>query len=133
MARPATHLSLTELLTAPKPRQLAEDNLIKVLSKRLPKLGIVWNRRVFRSALRSPRLPRRLLRKLENLLEAAEATEWDLSSALTHELDETIEDIESFNPAFREALNKEARQARRDLKEGRTIPFDALTMRPPKA
>ena len=66
------------------------------------------------------------MEKLANLIAEAEASDWKVSKWLTAELDETVEDIETFNPAYREALKKEAREARRDIKAGRYISSDEL-------
>lgn len=119
-------ISLTGVLTSAEPRQFVEDALIQTLKKHLGKFGILWNPEAFRGGLRNSRLPKNLLRKLENLLEVAEASGWDLSEHLTYELDVTIEDIESFNPAFRRRLKAELRSARRELAEGKTLSVEEL-------
>jgi hypothetical protein len=99
-------LSLPILLRSNQPRKVIEDCLIKLLKKRLKELKIVWNASAFRGGLSNPNLPTRLLEKLENLLAVAEASGWKISGELKIELDETIEDIESFNPPFRKSIKK---------------------------
>ncbi len=106
-------LSLSKLLTTPKPRELLVEELIKLLKTQLKKLGIVWNPKSFRAGLNNPKLPKDLLVKLEGLIFLAEACHWQLSPEVKLELDETIEDIESFNPLFRKELEKRIVEADR--------------------
>ena len=122
----STIVSLPDVLLSPRPKVAVETALIKLLSKRLKELGIVWNASNFRKALESPKLPKWLLVKLENIIAAAEFSDWRISNSLKHELDETVEDIETFNPAYRAALKKEARDAERDFKAGKFISSEDL-------
>ena len=108
-------LSLPILLRSRQPRKVIEDGLIRLLKKHLKELKIEWSPVAFRGGLSNPKLPNRLLEKLENLLAVAEASDWKISGELRLELDETIEDIESFNPPFRESIKK----IREDLKTGK--------------
>jgi len=107
-------LSLSKLLVIPKPRELVKEELIKLLKARLKKLGIVWNPKSFAGGLSNPELPKDLLIKLEGLISLAEASGWKLSPTAKFELDETIEDIETFNPSFRKELEKRIAEADRD-------------------
>lgn len=118
--------SITDLLRTPEPKTFLEDELIKLLARRLKQLDILWNPRSFRAGLANPKLPSHLLKKLESLLEVAEAVGWDISNELRHELDETVEDIETFNPAFRKRLAREHRSALKDIKLGRLISGEDL-------
>lgn len=104
-----------------RPKVVAEDALMKILTKRLKPLKIIWDPPTFRKALKNPGLPSWILAKLENLITTAEASGWRISSALARELDETVEDIESFNPAFRTWLKKSHRDALREMKLGKLI------------
>lgn len=118
--------SLAGVLRAPRPRSFLEEELTKLLKKRLKQLDIVWNPKAFRGGLSNSQLPPRLLEKLESLLIAAEISGWDISNQLRHELDETVEDIESFNPAFRKRLAREHAAALRDIKAGRFVTQEEL-------
>jgi len=118
--------SLPEVMTSPRPKAVLEEELVKLLKKRLKELKIVWNPEVFRKGLSNPKMPKWLLAKLENLLLIAEASDWKVSNALALELDETIEDIESFNPAFRAALKKERRDALKDIRLGRAVSIEEI-------
>ena len=109
-----------------RPKVVVEDALVKLLKKRLKELNVLWVPSNFRKALTNPKLPADLLAKLENLIFAAELSDWKISNSLKFELDETIEDIESFNPAYREAMKRESREARRELKSGKLIPLEEL-------
>lgn len=111
-------LSLSKLLIAPKPRELVKEELIKLLKARLKKLRIVWNPKSFAGGLSNPELPRDLLDKLEGLISLAEASNWKLTPSAKFELDETIEDIETFNPSYRAWAKKEREKFERELKAG---------------
>lgn len=113
-------------MRAAHPKTAVADALVALLGKRLKELDVTWNAAVFRKGLANPKLPVGLLFKLENLITLAEASNWDVSDALKMELDETVEDIESFNPAFRTRLAKSRREALRDLKARRYISSEAL-------
>lgn len=109
-----TVISLADLLTASEPKRVLEDALIAILRKQLPKLGIIWNANAFRAGLKNPKLPKKLLQKLESLLEVAELSHWELSTEAVRELDEVVEDVESFNPAFLERMKRLIEQADRE-------------------
>lgn len=113
-------------MIAPEPKLVVTKNLIKLLKNRLGELKIIWNPDTFRKGLSNPRMPKWLLEKLENLLVVAEASNWKISNALALEIDETVEDIESFNPAYRAALKKEKRDALRDIRLGRAVSVEAI-------
>ena len=114
-------LSLSKVLTSPRPQELVKEELITLLKNRLKKLDILWNPKSFSGGLSNPELPKKLLNKLENLVSLAELSNWELSSQVKLEIDETIEDIETFNPSFRKSLIKEIKQAKEDLIKGRAI------------
>lgn len=118
--------SLPDLMYASKPKLLVAEALVRLLKRRLKELNIVWNPDVFRKGLANPKTPRWLLEKLENLIAIAEASGWKTSHALALELDETIEDVESFNPAFRASLKKEKRDALRDIRLGRAVSIETI-------
>lgn len=122
-------LSLSKLLGVPKPRELLKEELIKLLKARLKKLRIIWNPESFAGGLSNPKIPRDLLDKLEGLISLAEACNWKLSPQAKLELDETIEDIESFNPSFRKELDKELKEAEEDWKKGRFVPGEEIEKR----
>ena len=94
-----------------------EKKLVALLKKNLRRLGVIWSPEAFQAGLHNPALPNFVLRKFDSLLSLASAVDWKLSKAIAHELDNTIEDIETFNPAFRDAL----RQATRDIRAGKGI------------
>lgn len=119
-------VSLPELMLAPEPKVLIEDRLVKLLKVRLKELKVVWNPDTFRKGLSNPKMPSWILEKLENLIAVAEASGWKISNALALELDETVEDIESFNPAFRAALKKERKDALRDIRLGRAVSIEKI-------
>ena len=102
-----------------RPKAVVEDRLVKILTKRCKELRILWNPSVFRKGLRNPKLPAWILDKLENLIVVCEASDWKISNAFSFELDETIEDIETFNPKYRAWMNKARRDRFRDIKLGR--------------
>jgi len=116
-------LSLAKLLTVPKPREMVKEELIKLLKIQLKKLKIVWNPKSFAGGLSNPELPKDLLEKLEGLIFLAEASNWKLSPSAKLELDETIEDIETFNPSFRKELEKRIKEADRAKS---WIPFEEV-------
>src|SRR3989344_3195418 len=122
----STIVSLSDVMLSSRPKVVVEDALVKLLKKRLKELNVLWVPSNFRKALTNPKLPADLLAKLENLIFAAELSDWKISNSLKFELDETIEDIESFNPAYREAMKGESREARRELKSGKLIPLEEL-------
>jgi len=119
-------VSLPELILIPKPKTLIENRLIKLLKARLKELKIIWNPDTFRKGLSNPKMPSWLLEKLGNLIAVAEASGWRISNALALELDETVEDIESFNPAFRIALKRERKDALRDMRLGRAVSIEKI-------
>lgn len=110
-------------------KTVVENKLIKLLTKHLKELGIIWVPYNFRQALRNPKLPADLLEKLENLIAEAEASNWKISKAVASEIDDTVEDIETFNPAYRAAHKKEMLEVKRDIKLGRGISFDELKVK----
>ena len=114
--------SFADILRSQKPREAMEKKLIDLLSIHLKKLEVVWNPNAFRGGLHNPELPEWLLRKLESLVLLAGTVQWKLSKNLKDELDATIEDIESFNPAFVEAMKK----ATKDVRAGRFISQEKL-------
>ncbi|OGM91091.1 hypothetical protein A2755_00010 [Candidatus Wolfebacteria bacterium RIFCSPHIGHO2_01_FULL_48_22] len=118
-------LSLPLLLRAAKPKLAIEQNLVQLLTVRLKELRMAWNPAAFRGGLMNPRLPVWLLEKLESLITLAETSDWRLSKSLASELDNTIEDIETFDPPFQAAL----RQASRDVKAGRFVTQEVLEQR----
>ena len=107
-------LSFPEVLRSREPKILFENRLIQLLTKRLKELKIIWSPQAFRGGLTNPKLPVRLITKLESLITLAEATDWKLSKVAKDELDTTIEDIETFNPSFRKFL----KGATSDIKSG---------------
>ena len=119
-------VSLPDLMLASEPKALVEDRLVKLLKARLKELKIIWNPDTFRRGLSNPKVPSWVLEKFENLIAVAEASGWKISNALALELDETVEDIESFNPAFRAALKKEKRDALRDIRLGRAVSIEHI-------
>ena len=126
MANTLSKIVSLETALSPRPRQLIEEGLVRFLKPRFKKLNIIWNPEAFRKGLSNPRLPAWLLHKLENLIVVAEASGWNISNALALELDETAEDIETFNPAFRVALAKERKDALRDIRLGRAVSIERI-------
>jgi len=110
-------LSFPEVMRSRKPRATFETRLVSLLSSRLKELKIIWSPKAFRGGLNNPKLPIALLKKLESLIFLAEAVNWNLSKAIRDEMDATVEDIETFNPVFRESLKKAAA----DIKAGRFV------------
>ena len=92
---------------------------------RLAGLKVIWNPQAFRGGLGNPKLPLSLLKKLESLITLAEAVNWKLSRVARDELDVTVEDIETFNPAFRASLKR----ASADIKKGRFVTQEELERR----
>src|SRR5438067_1089925 len=93
-------ISLPDVILSSRPKEVVEDALIKLLTNRFKEIKILWNASVFRKALANSKLPGHLLSKLEELIAIAEASDWHISNSLKMELDETVEDIESFNQRF---------------------------------
>lgn len=118
-------VSLPDVLLSARPKDVVEDALVKLLKKRLKDLKILWVPSNFRQALANPKLPAWLLQKLESLISLAEAIGWKLSKTLREELDVTIEDIETFNPAYRASL----KQASTDIKAGKFVTMEELKKR----
>lgn len=117
--------SLSDVIREARPREAVEKKLIALLQSRLKKSRIAWNPKAFQGGLGNPALPAAMLKKLETILWLAEAIDWRLSRNLKNELDETVEDIESFNPPFRASL----RQAADDFKAGRFVTQEQLEAR----
>lgn len=122
-------VSLPDVLLSARPKAVVGDALVKLLKKRLKELNILWVPSNFRQALANPKLPAWLLAKLETLIAEADARSWKVSKTLMSELDEVVEDIETFNPAYRVALKREAREAQRDFKLGKFITLDELMLK----
>jgi len=97
-------LSVVRILRAANPKEELTNELTGLLVTRLKPLGIRWNPTAFRAGLRNPRLPKELVRKLEDFLRVAESLNWSIPKAVVEELDRIVEDIESFNPAFVNSL-----------------------------
>lgn len=121
--------SFPDIIRSREPRALLENRLIAILTVRLKALKIIWNPTAFRGGLHNPQTPPRLLKKLESLILAAEVSGWDISNALERELDEVVEDIETFNPAFRKRLAREQKAALHDFKAERTVSQEELERR----
>lgn len=121
----STIVSLSDVMLSSRPKVVVEDALVKLLRKRLKELNITWDPPTFRKALKNPKLPAWILAKLENLIAAAEASGWRTSNALALELDETVEDIESFNPTYRTWLKKSRRDSLRDIRTGKAVSIEA--------
>jgi len=100
--------SFSALFAVREPKRLLEEELIKLLKVRLKELKIIWNPLAFRGGLSNRQTPSWLLKKLESVIELAEAVDWRLSKVARDELDTTVEDIETFNPRFRESLKRES-------------------------
>lgn len=115
-------LSFPDVVQTKKPRELFEDRLISLLKKRLKTYRIIWSPKAFRGGLNSPELPAALLRKLESIILLSEAVDWRLSKTLINELDNAVEDIETFNPPFRESL----RRASRGAAKGRHVTLEEM-------
>src|SRR3989344_7492626 len=115
-------LSMFEVLQAREPKSLLEQRLISLLTKRLKELKIIWSPKAFRGGLNTPELSENILKKLEALVLLAEAVNWKISKALRDELDSTVEDIETFNPAFIERMKKSSQ----DIKAGKFITLEEL-------
>lgn len=118
-------ISFPEVLRAREPGAILEMRLIALLTLRLKELNVVWGPKAFRGGLHNPKLPSSLLRKLESLIILGENLNWNLSKAVKDELDATVEDIESFNPAFRDKL----RRASADIRKGKFITQEELEKR----
>jgi len=108
-------LSFPEVLRSREPKVLLENRVVQILTKRLKELNIIWGPKAFRGGLNNPDLPVWLIKKLESLIALGEIMDWKLSKAVKDELDATIEDIETFNPAFIKSLKR----ATSDIKAGR--------------
>lgn len=115
-------LSFPEVVQSRKPKEMFEMRLIKLLKVRLKELKIIWSSQAFRGGLNNPELPAYLLKKLESLIVLAESLDWKLSKTLKDELDITVEDIETFNPAF----IKRMKRASAEIKKGNFITFEEL-------
>ena len=98
------YLSVANILLADDPKEELINELVACLEVRLKSLRIRWNPRAFRAGLNNPALPEGLLRKLEDFVGVAESLNWIMPKTVAGELDRVIEDIESFNPAFVNAL-----------------------------
>ena len=120
----STIVSLSDVMLSSRPKVVVEDALVKLLTKRLKELNVIWDPPTFRKALKNPKLPAWILAKLENLIAAAEASGWRISNALAFELDETVEDIETFNPAYRTWLKKSHRDTLRDIRTGKAVSIE---------
>ena len=118
-------ISFPEIMRSSNPREVAEKNLLSLLVARLKKAGIIWNPKAFRGGLKNKEVPLSLLKKIETLVSLAESIQWKLSKSLRDELDATIEDIETFNPSFRESL----RRAEEDFRAGRFVTQDEFEKR----
>jgi len=110
------------MIKSREPKSLLEQRLISLLTKRLKELKIIWNSKAFKGGLNNPELPHAILRKLESLIFLAETLNWKLSKLLKDELDSTIEDVETFNPAFRARLKK----ASEEFRAGKFITLETL-------
>ena len=119
-------LSFPDVVQTKRPRELFEDRLVLLLNKRLKLLGITWGPKSFRGGLNNPELPTAILKKLESLILLAEAVGWQLSRSQINELDNTVEDIETFNPPFRESLKR----ASRDFAKGKYVTLEELEKSP---
>lgn len=115
-------LSFVEVIRSPEPKIVFEKKLIALLTKNLRRLGIMWSAEAFQGGLHNHELPTALLRKFESLLSLASAVDWKLSKVFVQELDNTIEDIETFNPAVRKRL----RQASEDIRGGKYVKHEDL-------
>jgi hypothetical protein len=115
-------LSFPDVVYARKPRMLFDSRLVALLAKRLKELRIVWSPGAFRGGLNNPELPRHLLTKLESLILLAEALDWKLSKNMVDEIDNTVEDFETFNPMFRARIKR----ASEDFKKGKFITLEEL-------
>lgn len=122
-------ISLPSVLRSPSPKKTVGEGLVNLLKRRLKELDIIWNPKSFSAGLSNPALPRELLVKLENLLILAEQSEWRISNSLRFELDETVEEIETFNPASRKELAKERKAALRDFRAGRVVSGEEIERR----
>lgn len=111
-------LSLSRILSIPHPQQAVKQDLTRMLKIQLKNLGVVWNAEAFNQALNNPALPVSLLKKLERLISIAETTNWDISPALKREIDETVEDIEIFNPDYQARAQKQRQEFEEELKKG---------------
>jgi len=56
------------------------------------------------AVLVNPELPDGLLVRLEDFIDVAERLNWNLPKSFIVELDRLVEDIETFNPAFRKSI-----------------------------
>jgi hypothetical protein len=115
-------LSFLEVIRSPEPKVVFEKKLVGLLKKNLRRLGILWSAEAFQGGLHNHELPSAILRKFESLLSLASAVDWKVSKAIASELDNTIEDIETFNPPFRESL----RRAAADMRAGKYVTHDEL-------
>ena len=122
-------ISFLEVVRSREPKTVFEAKLLALLTLRLKELKIVWNPKAFKGGLSNPALPEWIIRKLESIIDAAETCEWRISNMLKHELDETVEDVETFNPPFRGRLARERKTALRDFRLGRTISHNELMKR----
>src|SRR3989338_1273624 len=122
----STIVSLSDVMLSSRPKGVVEDALVKLLVKRLKALDIIWDPPTFRRALKNPKLPAELLAKLENLVVIAESSGWDVSVLLRQELSDAVEDIESYNPAYRAWLKKSRKESLREIKEGRFATTEEL-------
>ena len=117
--------SFVDIIGVERPREAFERKLIGILTVRLKQMKIIWSASAFRGGLNNPEMPRSILKKLETILWLAETLEWHLSKNLIDELDSIIEDIESFNPSFRDRM----RRMTKDFHAGRFVTQEQMEKR----
>jgi hypothetical protein len=100
--------SLSRMLRSPRPKEELVGAIVSIVAVGVKRLGIVWNSKNFRGGLMNPAVSKELLDKLEAFLEISQKLDWELPGPIEDEFDELIEDIETFNPAFRKALVRQS-------------------------
>lgn len=106
------YISLSKIIRSPEPLKELENELVAMLTVQLKRFGVSWNPKAFRAGLNNPELPQELLGKLDDFLGTADRLGWALPKFLVEELDELVEDIESFNPLFLKSLEASRKSGR---------------------
>ena len=103
----AAFLSMAKLLSTDADEIRAElvRELIDILLPGLERYAVVWNPKVFKEALLNGDVPRDLLEKFDISLKTAVSMNWNIPVSLVEEIDRIVEDIESFNPKFRNSIS----------------------------
>ena len=104
----SSFLSIEKLLSAHEIRIELVKEIINILTQGLKRFNVIWNPKVFQEALLNGNVSPALLKKLDMLIKTAVTMNWEIPSSLVEEIDRVVEDIESFNPAFRKSIGSKS-------------------------